>query len=84
METNEELKEQIFNIIESQLNENNPPEVKSNYNRLIKEGYNDYQSRHMIAQCLSVELFNILELKKPFNNERYVENLSKLPKEPFD
>ena len=38
----------------------------------------------MIGQCLAVELFEILKYKKPYDNERYIKNLAKLPKEPFD
>jgi len=29
-------------------------------------------------------LFQILKFKEPFDNERYIQNLNKLPKEPFD
>jgi hypothetical protein len=36
----------------------------------------------LIGQCLAVELFNVLKLKKSYNNDRYVANLKKLPAEP--
>jgi hypothetical protein len=78
------MREQIFEIIENQLRDNNPPETKATYNRLIKSGFDDLQTRQMIAQCLVVEIFDALKYGKPYNNERYVKNLKALPKEPFD
>lgn len=84
METNEIMREQIFKIIRNQLKENKPPETKTTYDRLKKQGFDDLQTRQMIGQCLAVELFGILKYKKPYDNERYIKNLAKLPKEPFD
>ncbi len=84
METNEILREQIFEIIKNQLRNNNPPETKITYDRLLKDGFNDLQARKMIGQCLTVELFDVMKYGKPYNNERYIKNLKALPKEPFD
>ena len=84
METNESLREQIFEVIKNQLKDNNPPETKIAYNRLRKQGFDDFVTRQMIGQCVAVELFEILKLGKPFDNERYIKNLNELPKEPFD
>lgn len=79
METNEIMREQIFKIIRNQLKENKPPETKTTYDRLKKQGFDDLQTRQMIGQCLAVELFGILKYKKPYDNERYIKNLAKLP-----
>jgi hypothetical protein len=84
MEQNEKLREQIFEIIENQLRDNDPPETKATYDRLQKEGFDDFQTRQMIGQCLAVELFDVFKFGKPYNNERYIKNLKSLPKEPFD
>lgn len=84
MNTDEVLKEHIFDIIKNQLKDNNPPEVKDTYNRLMKNGFDDLQTMQMIGQCLAVELFDIIKQCKLFNNERYIKNLKALPKEPFD
>jgi hypothetical protein len=51
---------------------------------LRKQGYDDFETRQMIGQCLGVELFEILKFGNPYNNERYIAHLSALPKEPFD
>ncbi|AUS06604.1 hypothetical protein [Pseudotamlana carrageenivorans] len=84
METNEKLREQIFDIIKNQLKDNTPPETKETFDRLIKEGFDDFQSRQMIGQCLAVEIFEVMKYGKPYNNKRYVKNLLALPKEPFE
>jgi hypothetical protein len=84
METNEKLREQIFDIIENQLRDNDPPETKVTYDRLQKQGFDDFQTRQMIGQCLAVELFDVMKNRKPYNNQRYTKNLLALPKEPFE
>ena len=84
METNKILREQIFNIIENQISDNDPPETNLTLNRLIKMGYSDTNVKKMIGQCVAVELFNIMKHGKPFDEKRYIKNLHQLPKEPFD
>jgi hypothetical protein len=84
METNERIREQIFEIIKNQLKGNDPPETKAAYDRLRKQGFDDYQTRQMIGQCIAVELFGMFKFGKPFNDKRYIKHLIELPKEPFD
>ena len=84
METNEILREQIFEIIKNQIRDNDPPETKATFDRLQKLGFDDFQTRQMIGQCLAVELFDVMKNRKPLNNQRYTKNLLALPKEPID
>ena len=84
METNELLRDQIFEIIKNQLKNNDPPETKITYDRLVKVGYNDFQTKQLIGQCVSIEIFEVIKNNKPYNNARYIKNLKKLPKEPTD
>jgi hypothetical protein len=84
MVANEKIREQIFEIIKNQLRDNDPPETKSTFDRLRKQGFDDFQTRQMIGQCLAVELFEVMKFGKPYNNARYIKNLLALPKEPFD
>lgn len=84
MESNEIIREQIFEIIKNQIKSNTPPETKQTLKRLVDSGYSDQDARMLIGQCVVVELFSVLKLKMPFSNDRYVSNLKKLPEEPFD
>lgn len=83
MEDNEILREQIFQIVKNQLDANDPPETKITYNRLIQEGFDDLQAHQLIAQCVIVELFDVMNSGKPFDRDRYVKHLAALPEEPF-
>ena len=82
MEPNEDLRDQIFVIIKNQMEEDNPPETNETYNRLIKEGYSNFEAKQLIGQCVAVELYNVLKHGKPFDEERYVNNLKQLPNKP--
>ena len=84
MESNEIVREQIFEIIKNQIKDNNPPETNQTYQRLIGLGYNDFETKQLIGQCVAVEIFDVLKNKKPFDTKRYIENLKQLPKEPFE
>ena len=84
METNGKLRDQIFEIINNQLRDNDPPETKTTLDRLLEQGYDDFLIKQMIGQCIAVELFDVIKHGKSYNNERYIKNLIALPKEPFD
>lgn len=83
MEANEIVREQIFEIIRNQKSMNKPPETNLTYKRLINLEYSDFETNQLIGQCVSVEIFNILKHKLPFDEKRYVKNLQQLPKEPI-
>lgn len=78
------MRDQIFGIINNQLRDNDPPETKRTFDRLRKQGFDDFQAKQMIGQCITVELFDVLKSGKPFDNDRYIKNLKALPEEPFD
>ena len=82
MNDNEILREQLDEIVNNQLKNNDPPETKETYDRLIKEGYDDSQVRQMIGSCVAVEIYQVLKSGEPYNNDRYIRNLNKLPQEP--
>ena len=84
MKINEALREQILQVVETQLSENNPPETRQTYNRLLKSGVSDENAKMYIGQCVSVEIFHVMKHHQPFNEERFKKNLNNLPKEPFD
>jgi hypothetical protein len=84
MKIDKEMRDQFFEVVENQIKSNSPPATKLTYNRLSQLGYNDFQIKQMIGQCVSVEIFEVVKSGQPFNEKRYVANLNNLPKEPFD
>ena len=84
MKPSDKIRAQIFEIIENQIKDGNPPETLSTTKRLIEEGFSDFEVKQLIGQCVAVELFTVLKHKKPFDEKRYVKNLKNLPEEPVD
>ncbi|MDE3184996.1 MAG: hypothetical protein KGM16_16410 [Bacteroidota bacterium] len=84
MKENKILQQIIFDIIENQVRDANPPETKQTLERLLQSGYSDADAKKYIGQCVAVELFHVMNHQQPFNEKRYVQNLLNLPKEPFD
>jgi hypothetical protein len=84
MESNEIMRNQIFEIIKNQIKSNTPPETKQTFDRLKGLGYSDLDTKKLIAQCVAVEIYNVMKHKEPYNESRYISNLKKLPEEPYD
>lgn len=84
MESNEILREQIFEIIANQMRMNDPPETNQTFKRLKDLGYSAQDAKKLIGQCLTIELFNVFKNEQPFDNLRYINNLKKLPNEPTE
>ena len=74
----------IFEIVENQIRDNNPREVKQTFERLLTEGQTEAKAMKLIGCAVAVEIFEIMKHQKPFNLSRYVENLSKLPEMPWE
>lgn len=77
------LNAQFLEIVNNQLLANDPPETKSNYDRLIRSGFTEMDAKLLIAQCVAVEIFNVMKHKTPFDSVRYTNHLNNLPNEPF-
>jgi hypothetical protein len=84
MKINLKLRQEVFNIIDNQIKNNDPPETALTYTRLRNEGFDDFTTKQLIGQCVAVQIYNVMKFKKPFDKERYIKNLNNLPKEPFD
>jgi len=78
------IREGMLEAVNEQLAKNEPPEVQQTLKRLLLAGWSESDSKMLIAQCLTVEIFNIGKYNEPYNHERYVNNLHNLPEEPFD
>jgi hypothetical protein len=84
MKVNENLRNAIFEVIDNQINDNNPAETALTLKRLRDEGHSEFEARQLIGQAVAVELFCVMKKKIPFNEARYIKNLKNLPKEPVE
>lgn len=74
----------IFEVIETQVRNNDPPETRQTLDRLIGAGHSRAEAKRLIACVLATELFDVMKSEKPYNNARYVANLERLPELPWE
>ena len=78
MEYNPRLKALIFQAVDNQLNENDPPYVRETFDRLLAGGKGKQKAKEAIAAVLIGEIYEVMKNKMPFNDERYHSELDKL------
>ena len=81
-ETNPLLGEEMKKVVRNQIRQNDPPETKQTYDRLIKEGFPKDEVMRQLAVVVAAEIYDVKKNKEPFNQERYIKRLNDLPKEP--
>jgi hypothetical protein len=84
MEENKYLKSAILEVVENQLNANDPPETGKTLVRLMSEGYSEEDAKNLIGCVVTSEIFDVMKNQKPFDHERFVKALKDLPKIPGD
>lgn len=83
-EHNPYLKMAIMETVDNQLRDNDPPETKQTYERLVSEGFSEVQARELIAAAMTSEIYDILKKEEPFDHARYAATLKRLPKMPWN
>ena len=78
------LKAAIYEVIDNQIRGNDPPETRQTYKRLLKDGCLKEEAKRLIGCVVSAEIFDILKKQEPFNRERFVRALHKLPEMPWE
>jgi hypothetical protein len=71
--------EAVLEAINNQIGNNDPPETKKTYDRLMKEIRNHDEVMEYLGVVMRSEILDILKSKKPFKRKRYVERLNRLP-----
>lgn len=79
METNPRLKAIILQVVDNQIEANDPPETKQTLDRLLSEGHSQEEAKRLIGCVVSFEIFDILKKQEEFNLERFVGALHALP-----
>ena len=68
----------MHSVIENQLEQNNPPEVREALDGLLRRGASRHEAIHAIAYEFNMELFPVLTHALPFNNKAYKRRLEKI------
>jgi hypothetical protein len=68
----------MHGVIENQLEQNAPPQVREALDGLLKRGVSRHEAIHAIAYELNMEIFPVLKHSRPFNNLAYKRRLEKI------
>jgi hypothetical protein len=82
MKHNQRLKSAIIEVVETQLELNDPPEIKQTLDRLIAEGFSENEAKELIGNVVVMEVFEVLKAGQPFDIKRYAAALARLPELP--
>jgi uncharacterized membrane-anchored protein YjiN (DUF445 family) len=81
---NPDLKREILQVVNNQLERLDPPETKATYDRLVASGISNQEARRLIGCVISSEIFDVLKQQQPFDHARFVKALNRLPKLPWE
>lgn len=74
----------IMQIVNAQITERDPPETLETFERLQAEGYSPEYARRMIGLLVAQGIAETLIFQKPFDVNRYIEALRRLPEVPLE
>ncbi len=74
----------ILEVVNKQLKNLDPPETKQTYVRLVARGIPDQEARRLIGCVVSSEIFDVLKQQQPFDHDRFVKALNRLPTLPWE
>lgn len=77
-------REALFEAIETQMREGNPPETKQTFDRLTAAGYSRKETMKYLACVLLVELNGMVRDKRMYIEASYVKKLKALPEMPWE
>ena len=71
------LKKLIFEVVDNQLRENNPPVTKESYDKLIDAGYSAREAKEKIGAIVIEEI-------QPYDEKRYTQALRNMVQQCID
>lgn len=79
MKPNEPQNKAVLELVDNQIRQLNPPATKETLGRLVREGYDQDEVRRLIGSVVAREIFDNLKNMEPYDENRYVAALRKLP-----
>ncbi len=69
-------------VVENQLRENDPPETRQTYERLLAEGHSDEEARLLIGNLVTRQIYTVLKTRTLYDGKQFVADLARLPELP--
>lgn len=82
MEPNQRVKTAVIQVVDNQLEANDPPEMNQTLTRLVAAGYTEEAAKELLGTVVLAEVFEVLRKGEEFDLERYVAALNRLPDLP--
>ncbi|HTN73034.1 MAG TPA: DUF1841 family protein [Methylomirabilota bacterium] len=82
--SNPYLQATITEVVENQLRSDDPPQTRQTFKRLVEAGHSEKEAKRLIGCVVCAEIFDVLKKQEPFNLDRFVKGLNKLPAMPWD
>ena len=75
---NPRLQKLVFEVIENQIRDNDPPETKARWDRVKSAGYSELHIEKMIGGVFVQHLYHVMKDLVPMDTEKYVQDLKRL------
>ena len=75
---NKRLKNIILEVVDNQIDSNDPPATRLTFERLLGMGYTRKQAKEKIGSVVVTEIYDIMKNAESFDEARYIEELNKL------
>jgi hypothetical protein len=82
MNSRRRAREAILEIVDNQIRDLTPPETKETFDRLSAQGLAPDEVRRLFGCVVAGEFFGILKYRQPYDEDRYIKSLRKLPDLP--
>jgi hypothetical protein len=82
--TNPALRAAILEVVDTQLEQDDPPETRQTLERLVVQGHTREGARELIATVVISEIFDVMASGKAYDAARYKVALAQLPQLPWD
>lgn len=78
------LKKLILEVVNNQLKDNNPPETKDVYDKLLAAGYSVSEAKEKIGAVVIEEIYDVMKEKQPYDEKRYTDALNRMVQQCID
>lgn len=81
---NLQLKKTILEVVNNQLNANDPPCTRDVYEKLVNAGYSKSEAKDKIGAVVLTEIYDILKQGQAFDEEQYKNSLEEMLQQSID